>query len=263
MKSLDEMFVVHNPPKTETRNCSKHGDYVAVCQLGIYWTRCEACRLIAEEETKAEESRKAAADLKREMDAIGIPERFREKTFDTFNAQDDAQKYALEFSKNYAANFGLNLKKGRCALFLGKVGTGKTHLATSICLDLIRQNKDQKGYGRRSIRFTSVSRMLRRIKDTYKKGHDESERQAIEYFTGCDLLVIDEIGVQFGTDYEKNTIFDIINDRYEAVKPTILMSNLTIPEVKAYLGDRAFDRLRENGGEHVVFGWDSYRGKAE
>ena len=55
-------------------------------------------------------------------------------------------------------------------------------------------------------------------------------------------------------------MFDILNERYENRLPTLLLSNLTAGEVKNFLGERVFDRLREDGGECVVFDWSSHRG---
>ena len=55
---------------------------------------------------------------------------------------------------------------------------------------------------------------------------------------------------------------DVLNERYEKRKPCLLLSNLAIDDVKAYLGERIFDRLREDGGEAVAFDWASHRGKA-
>jgi DNA replication protein DnaC len=67
------------------------------------------------------------------------------------------------------------------------------------------------------------------------------------------------VGVQFGSDTEKLMLFDILNERYERRRPTILMSNLPRDEVSAYLGERVFDRLREDGGQFISFTWESYR----
>ena len=76
-----------------------------------------------------------------------------------------------------------------------------------------------------------------------------------------DLLILDEVGVQFGTETEKNLLFDVLNERYEKRKSTLLLSNLPLNEVRAYLGERVFDRMREDGGDVVTFGWESQRAK--
>ncbi|EIG27035.1 hypothetical protein HMPREF1054_2009, partial [Haemophilus paraphrohaemolyticus HK411] len=50
-----------------------------------------------------------------------------------------------------------------------------------------------------------------------------------------------------------------INERYEAMKPTILISNLSQQELGAYVGERIVDRMREGGGAMIAFDWESYR----
>lgn len=257
---IDEIKITHGP--IETLNCKSHGDYqgsVSYYGKARCQTKCPECA----NEHKREEEKRDIEEYYKMLSRIGIPFRFKDKTFENFVADTEQKQAALAFAQDYANNIKEVRKHGRCALFLGRVGTGKTHLGVAICLHIIQENRKLEKFMRQTgVRFTSVSKMLRRIKDTYRKGSDESEDSAIAYFTDCDLLVVDEVGVQFGTEYEKNTLFEIINSRYEDQKPTILMSNLNAAEVKAYLGDRAFDRLRENGGQHVVFDWDSYRGMA-
>lgn len=69
------------------------------------------------------------------------------------------------------------------------------------------------------------------------------------------------MGVQFGSDFERNTMFDVLNERYERRKPTLFLSNLTKAEVTEFLGERVMDRLREDGGQVIPFTWESYRKK--
>lgn len=84
----------------------------------------------------------------------------------------------------------------------------------------------------------------------------------ISYFTKPDLLIIDEIGVQFGSDAEKLIMFEIINTRYERMKPTILISNQSKEELAAFIGERVIDRMNDGGGCTLAFTWDSYRSKS-
>ena len=109
--------------------------------------------------------------------------------------------------------------------------------------------------------FLTVMRAVRRVKDTWGRSSTQSESEAIASLVFPDLLILDEVGVQFGSDAERLILFDVLNERYEKRRPTLLLSNLNIDEVKAYLGERVFDRLREDGGEAIVFDWASWRGR--
>ena len=108
---------------------------------------------------------------------------------------------------------------------------------------------------KRTVMFTTVMRAIRRVKDTWSRDSRESESEAIAALVFPDLLILDEVGVQFGSDTEKLILFDVLNERYEKRKPTLLLSNLPAEEVREYLGKRVCDRLSEDGGEVVVFDW--------
>ena len=72
--------------------------------------------------------------------------------------------------------------------------------------------------------------------------------------------MLDEIGVQFATDAERIQMFDILNRRYADLRPTVLITNLKVPEIEETLGERVFDRFREVATV-VTFDWPSFRGK--
>lgn len=73
------------------------------------------------------------------------------------------------------------------------------------------------------------------------------------------MLILDEVGVQFGSESEKIILFEILNERYLNMKPTILISNLNPAALQEYVGERVMDRMRENGGIILKFDWKSHR----
>ena len=242
-----------------TANCADHGEYQAINYLGSIWSKCPAC-VETERATRERKEREAqdAARIQRWAATLGhaqIPERFMDRTLDSYRATTPEQKHALRFARSFAENFPDALKTGRNALFVGTPGTGKTHLAVGIALHVMQS-------GQHSALFTTVLRAIRRVKDTWSRAHaKESEGQAVAALVFPDLLILDELGVQYGSEAEKTILFDILNDRYEQRKPTIFLSNLELDEVQAYLGQRVFSRLREDGGEYVPFKWEDYRGR--
>ena len=258
MIGLDEFLKVSDEIKHET--CEKHGVYESKNIFGKRWSSCVAC---AKElaEVKAEE-----AEEKKRLDALlawqhkikraGIPDRFNNRSLTNFNATTPEQIRALEFAKQYATKFDDVLETGRSAIFMGLPGTGKTHLAIGIARHIMH-------YDKRTALFTTVMRAIRSIKSTWDKSNHESETHAIAALTEPDLLILDEVGVQFGSETEKLLMFDVLNERYENRRPTLLLTNLSLDDVKSFLGERVFDRLREDGGEAVPFNWESYRGRME
>lgn len=267
MKRVCELVDMHHPPLTRVAVCDAHGEYESRCYIGLAWTGCPKCAAecaaAARAEVEAKEHAARLAAWQRKIGDAGIPERFRDRRLGTFIARTAAQRRALAFAEGYAGAFDEALRVGRCALFLGRPGTGKTHLAVGVGMHVME-------HGNRSVLFTTVMRAVRRVKDTWSRSSAMSESEAVASLVFPDLLILDEVGVQFGSDTERLILFDILNERYEKRRPTILLSNLTIddcddgagravPGIKSFLGERIFDRLREDGGEAVVFDWESYR----
>lgn len=180
-----------------------------------------------------------------------IPPRFSTRTLANFEPQCDKSAKALHTARQYAENFTTALEKGQSMIFVGNVGAGKTHLASGIAHEVLKSGN--------SALFSTVLSAVRTVKDTYRRDSIKTESQAIMDLVEPDLLVLDEVGVQFGSDTEKLILFEIINGRYEHMRPTILLSNLDIAGLGEYLGERVMDRLREGGGKMIAFDWGSYR----
>ena len=258
VKAVDE-FGFHDTPLSRTGTCATHGAFESRCRFRDAWSGCQACVTERKGAEVAQEAAKAkAAEVERwqrRIGTAGIPPRFKDRTLDSFIASTEPQRKALAFALQYADDFDGVMQTGRSALFVGKPGTGKTHLAVGIALEVM-QRWDS------SALFITTMRALRRVKETWTRGSEESESEAIGALVYPDLLILDEVGVQFGSETEKHLLFDVLNERYEQRKPSLLLSNLTSTEVSGYLGERIFDRLREDGGVDVVFDWASHRGKS-
>lgn len=247
--------------KKQPAKCETHGDYVSIHVLKT-WSGCPKCsgdrvkdEYREEQERRASEARDDAAKAYlKKLGMAGIPLRFQDKSLETYEAATEAHNVALRFALDYARNFEQKLAKGTSALFIGRPGTGKTHLACGI-------GQYVMGILGRSVIFSTVMRAVRRVKETWNRNSTETESEVIEAFVAPDLLILDEVGVQFGSEAERLVLFDIINERYERRKPTILLSNLSPDDVKACIGERIYDRLREGDGDIVVFDWESARGR--
>ena len=243
--------------------CEVHGPYFSrhLGSIGVarpVWTSCGKCeeeRLARDAETRRKQQAElAVAAWAEKQQRAGIPERFRDRSLDSYAATTEGQKAALQWATEYAHQFDEVLSSGRSMLFLGRPGTGKTHLGCAIGSYLLRKGA--------SVYYSTVQRAMRRIKDTWNKESAELESDAIRAMSGPDLLILDEIGVQFGSDTEKNLTFDLLNERYERMRPTLLLSNLAKEDVSRFLGERVMDRLREDGGRVITFDWESHRRRA-
>ncbi|MDU8417041.1 ATP-binding protein [Pseudomonas syringae] len=187
-----------------------------------------------------------------------IPARFQQSTLENWVAgDDDAKARAWSVATGFVEAFAENYQAGRCVMLLGQLGTGKTHLATAMLQQVIRY------FGAQGVRglYVTAGGIIRSIKETFGS-QTKTESQAYSDLIAPHLLVIDEVGLQNGTDFERQVLFEVINGRYEQLKPTIVVSNLSITDLKVSMGDRAVDRLRDRGGLVCVFRWPSARGAA-
>lgn len=251
--------MLHNPPKERRAVCETHGEFVAVCHFRDAWSKCPSCdaekAAAKKAQQEAEEQHRVAAIWEAKLSDSCIPLRFRDRSLQNYRATTPEQRTSLAFANEFAAMFSRNeTMAGRCAIFGGQPGTGKTHLACGIAQRIMQDY-------RCTVLFLTVIRAIRAVKETWGKGAKRVESEVIADLVFPDLLILDEVGVQFGSETEKMILFDVLNTRYEQRKSTLLLTNLTADECRDYLGDRVFDRLREDGGRYISFIGESMRGK--
>jgi DNA replication protein DnaC len=245
--------------------CDKHGIFQQRCKKANLLTRvletkseCPAC--LAEKLAKLEadeaasEKRWKQSQIDRMMGDLQLPERFAGATLDNYQAVNDDAARCLKLCKAYAAKWPERLKQGGGLVMCGKPGTGKNHLALAIAKHVINEHQN-------SALFTTALRIARLFKSTWSKNSERTEAEVIRIYTDPELLIIDEVGVQFGSEAEKLILFEIINTRYERMMPTILISNLPKDELAAFIGERVIDRMNDGGGCTLAFTWDSYRSR--
>ncbi|OOF68310.1 ATP-binding protein [Rodentibacter caecimuris] len=250
-------------PKSETAICEKHGKFekwsrkvpLSRKTSKEFVTRCPDC--LREEIKKLEleinkfddeERQKRIQTLKEQSN---IPLRFTQARFE--NYQENAKnKFAKTVCQRYAEKWKERFQEGGGLVFCGKPGTGKNHLACAIANSVIEHHQSD-------VLLTTAMRIIRKVKSTWDKNAEMTEDDVIRIYCKKDLLIIDEVGVQFGTDAEKIILFEIINERYEQMRPTIIISNLTETELNNYVGERIIDRMREGKGAVIKFDWESYR----
>ncbi|AVL75537.1 ATP-binding protein [Providencia rettgeri] len=183
--------------------------------------------------------------------SVNIPPRFANETFETFKATTQPAKHNLTVCQQYVNTWEDRKNAGEGLIFCGIPGTGKTHLAVSIAREIAKDLQE-------SVFITTAARIIRAFRRTWSGNSEFSELDVLAKYCNPDLLIIDEIGVQYGTDSERNILFEVINDRYEYLLPTILVSNLPLNELEEMLGERAVDRLLQ-GGTVLTFNWSTYR----
>ena len=214
---------------------------------------CERKRVIAEIEERATACEKAR--LGRLVENSMLKRRFVEKTFENFllyGVHRERQENVLSYTRGFAEDFARHRKAGTWLLFVGNTGTGKGHLCAAVINRIVRS-----GW---SALFTKTPRLLREIKDTFNRDSEVTQSEILRRMAALDLLVIDEVGVQFGTDTERMILYEVLDLRYEEMRPVILTSNIrNMKTLEKILGERIIDRLFEGESRILFFDWESYR----
>lgn len=251
------------PLETIDALCQEHGPYTAnVLHFGDMGkpitSRCPKCSAEVRAKEDARKAAEEARERQRKVDGLvyrsGIPARFSDRGFANYAATETGQKIAMGVCRAFADKWPEKLASGASLVLTGGPGTGKTHLACAVANTVMRDNLAVCTFG-------TVATMLRHIKSTYAKDSQRNEQDAINDLIEPDLLILDEVGVQVGSEHEKLLMFEVLNSRYQELKPTILISNLDAGELEEFLGQRVMDRYRECGSV-LAFDWASHRGQA-
>ena len=154
-----------------------------------------------------------------------VPPRFKDATFSSFKCSTDKQRRTVEY-----------LKTGGSAVIYGSNGVGKTHLAYATCEYQARQGK-VAGY-------VLAFDFFNKIRKSFSDGTTED---VMNRYSNYQLLVIDEIDKTQGTQTEFMYLYSLINERYNYMRSTILITNAKPDEFAAIIGQSALDRVASEG----------------
>ncbi len=177
-------------------------------------------------------------------------------TFDSYVYPNAEAHEIVQKCRSYVDNFGKPgkvLDQGTSLCLVGAPGTGKTHIACAMGVAIAKA-----GY---NVAYKRLYELMRQIKNTYAHGAKDSEEGIINNLTKADLLILDEVGLKTLSEHESSLVYQVIDQRYEAVRPTVIVSNLSEEDLGKHLGPRTIDRMYENHGAVFNFDWDSYRRK--
>ena len=158
------------------------------------------------------------------MENAIIPRQRAEKIFDT--------------CRKYAQNFSLNSKN---LIFFGGAGLGKTHLSLAIANVVIN-----KGF---NVCYGTSQNICDDLQSE-QFGRTDNINYTKNQVLGCDLLVLDDLGTEIDNQYSIATVYNIVNSRLLAGRPTIISTNYTFSKLEEKYDKRITSRLT---GEYVPF----------
>ena len=178
-------------------------------------TDCD-CQRAAREKQQAAESRQKHLEKVGDLKRRGFTDlTMQEWTFAHDNGKcpqmSKAHLYVEHWEQMRENNYGL--------LLWGKVGTGKSYFAGCIANALMEQEI--------SVRMTNFSAILNDLTASF-----EGRNEYIERLCRFPLLILDDFGMERGTEYGLEQVYNVIDSRYRSRKPLIVTTNLSLTELQ-------------------------------
>ena len=119
-------------------------------------------------------------------------------------------------------------------VYLGNPGCGKTYFCSSL-IPWIHLKLRTYRYWKESDLMKKLRGGISDIKGSYL--------QTLEYMIDHQMVMYDDMGSTDMTEWRKEIISELINNRYESQKPTVITSNMTREEIQNQFGKRIYSRI--------------------
>lgn len=187
---------------------------------------CPGCAISHEAEANYRLAEKVA--LKR-ISESGLSKRQMKYTFENFKPE-PRTRGAWRGLQSYVLN-----QKG-VFVYGETCGIGKTHLMAALAKKLLKQGND--------IIWVNCTTFLYGLRQSFEK-ENRSRYLSIQKLVDAPLLFIDDLGIECEGPWVTQTIYQILNERYEDEKPTFITSNFRLDEIEDSLGQPIASRIAD------------------
>lgn len=182
---------------------------------------------------------------KKRLEASGISEEFRKKGFKNFDDRGmDVVKTAKAISIDYCKRFlEIRNTSHNSILFMGQVGSGKTHLSMAICNALLERYAQGVIYMPYREEILNLKQKMVADPTAYQ--------DKIRQFKECPVLMIDDLLKGKNTESDVNILFEIINYRYINCLPMIVSTEKTQEQLLDF-DEGTMSRIIERSMGHLI-----------
>ena len=204
--------------------------------FGYYDCECDKARFEREVEARERKKRDEAFNalmqnhgFKQSLKQVGLDERYAKAE------HEGSEKLANEIKEKQSNVF-----------IFGGIGAGKTYLACAILKKLFKE-------------FTCKFVTMAEIMQDALNSNEADRGDLMERCKTYDVLLLDDLGKENMTEFAVSKVFEIVDDRYRKMKPTIFTSNFGLDELKsrftvkgasAVTADAIISRIQQNC--HVI-----------
>jgi len=176
------------------------------------------------------------------LEAARIPRRYEHCELGNYDTDFPGAHPSLAEAHFLASNFAQKCdpRGDKGLLIIGKIGTGKTHLAVGIIKELILN----RGI---SCLFYDYRELLKEIQNSYNSTVQTTDLDVLRPVFETDVLVLDELGAVKPTEWVWDTVSLILNTRYNDNRTTIITTNFEDQPAAAVSGSLSPARAATRG----------------
>jgi DNA replication protein DnaC len=156
------------------------------------------------------------------------PHKFEDEVYSPRKNMEEIFAACVHFSKDFG-------KSSENLFFYGKSGLGKTFLSNCIAKDLLDRGK--------LVVYQTSSNLIDILKEAKFESTDENSQGKLDDIFECDLLIIDDLGTEYKTEFSQMELYNVINKRLLSNKKMIISTNFSLENLYQTYAERIISRI--------------------